>query len=83
MLDQFKQLVHHQADVVVMSVEEFDPRDAYADVIGIVREVAGAAGGHIGVYQLEHGSTRIEYYIVTCDQRHARLIGVKAKAVET
>ena len=80
-LEDFKALVDHSADVSIISVKDFDPRNRYRDLVKTVESTAD--GGHIQVYRLDHGTTRAEYFLVAVDKGHSRLVGVKAKAVES
>lgn len=84
---QFKELVGHESDVAIMSTDDFDPRHDYDDVVEAVKsaaETAGRGGGAMTrVYHVQHGTTRAEYYVVALDKSQKRIIGVKAKAIES
>lgn len=64
-----------------MDVKQFDPKGQYRDVLDTVASAAN--GGQRKAYRVLHGKTRVEYYIVALDLDHSRLVGVKARAVET
>ena len=78
--DEFKELIGHQAEVSTLSVKEFDPRDHYRSVLQAVEK---AGDGKVRVYRVEHGRTRMEYYVVGLDTEGKRVVGLKAKAVES
>ena len=78
--DEFKDLIDHKADVSTMSVTDFDPRGNYKEAIDAVK---GAGEGEIRIFRVHHGKTRAEYYIVCVDSKGSRLVGLKAKAVES
>ncbi len=82
--DQFKELVDHKAEVMIMKTTEFDPRNQYDEVLDAVKKAAGVdEHDATRVYHVVHGKTRAEYYIVALDKSHSKLVGVKVKAVET
>lgn len=78
--DEFKQLIDHQADVSTLSAAEFDPRGNYKEVMDSVRQ---AGGGEVRVFRVQHGKTRAEYYVISVDAKGSRIVGLKAKAVES
>lgn len=45
--------------------------------------VERAGDGKTRIYRVEHGRTRVEYYIVGFDEEGGRVVGLKAKAVES
>ena len=61
-------------------VEEFDPKGQYKDVLQAVEE---AGDGKARVYRIDHGRTRLEYYVVGLDRKGQKVVGMKAKAVES
>ena len=79
-IDQFRDLIGHPSDVVTQSHSEFDPRGEYTKV---VQAVKNAGNGTVVVFKVKHGSTRVEYYVVSQDEKGARLVGLKALAVES
>ena len=63
-----------------MTTEEFDPQGEYKKVIEAVEQ---SGDGKTRIYRAEHGKTRLEYYIVGFDKEGGRVVGLKAKAVES
>lgn len=37
----------------------------------------------MGIFRVEHGSTRAEYYVISLDKKGGRIVGLKAMAVES
>lgn len=79
-LDEFKELIGHSSDVSTLSLKEFDPRGEYEDILEAVDR---AAGGNSMVYRVDQGKTRAEYYVIGFDEKGKRVVGLKAKAVES
>ena len=77
---EFKELIRHGSDVAALSLNEFDPQGRYKDIF---KAVENAAGGKTSVYRVHHGNTRAEYYVVGFDEKGKKVVGLKAKAVET
>jgi hypothetical protein len=81
----FSHLVNHpegeKAGVEVLSVEEWDRRGSYKDVVEGVRKAC--EGAEVRVYRVELGGTRVEYWVVGVREKEGRLVGVKALAVES
>ena len=63
-----------------MQLKDFDPRGQYKDVLDAVTRAGGETPT---VFKVQHGSTRAEYYIVSLDAEHERIVGLKALAVES
>jgi len=61
-------------------VKEFDPKGQYKSVLDAVKK---AGSKDVGIFRVEHGSTRAEYYVVSVDNKEGRLVGLKALAVES
>jgi hypothetical protein len=83
---EFAKLIGHSShnDVSKISAQDFDPKNKYKKVLDAVKKAAGGGGsGDVGVYKVEHGSTRAEYYVVSVDKKEERLVGLKALAVES
>jgi hypothetical protein len=81
-LSEFEKALGTKAEhgsVEELSIEDFDPRGEYKEVIEKVKQ-AGKSGG-VKVFRLEISKTRCEYYVVTVGER--KLVGVVAKAVES
>ncbi|KAI9792445.1 MAG: hypothetical protein M1816_002329 [Peltula sp. TS41687] len=72
--------------VSIMDAKAFDPKGHYGAVLDAVAKAAADGGGgrhNRRVYRVGHGGTRVEYYVVALDGTHSRLVGVKARAVES
>ena len=70
-----------KAGVVELSVEEFDPRGQYKEIIHTVEQAGNGDGGGVKVFRVEISTTHVEYYVLTVGER--MLVGVVAKAVES
>ena len=70
-------------EIEVMTVDEWDPRHQYEEVIGKVKDAGKHKGGNgeVKAYRVGLDRTRVEYYLLTVVERG--LVGVKAKAVES
>lgn len=79
-IGEFRELIGHKSNVSTLSLDEFDPRGNYKDIF---EAVENSAGGKSSVYRVEHGRTRAEYYIIGIDKKDKRIVGLKAKAVES
>ncbi len=42
-----------------------------------------AGGGEVKIFRVQHGKTRAEYYVVSFDSKSSKIVGLKAKAVES
>jgi hypothetical protein len=71
------------ANVERLSVEEFDPRGEYKEVVEAVRAAGREGKGDVGVYRLEVSSTRIVYFVVTLEGKGGKIVGVKVESVES
>lgn len=95
---QFSSLVSPSADltdsITTLSQSSFDPRSQYTAVFRAVRAAATQASGggekvvdesaiEAKVYRVEVGPSRVEYWIVALDVEGGKLVGLKAKAVES
>lgn len=80
LLDEFKDLIGHGSSVEKWNDDDFDPEGKYEAALGAVRE---AGDGSAWIFRVELGRTRVEYYIVTHDKKSKRVVGVKAKSVES
>lgn len=78
-------------DVKIVPARSFDARDQYRSVFKAILVAAKGAGEetrknaaeYLKVYRIQHGKTRLEYWIVGLDGNKGRLLGLKARAVET
>lgn len=73
-------MVDHKSEVSTLSTQEFDPTGQYEEVLQAVEK---AGDGKARVFRVHHGSTRAEYYVVGIDRKGKKVVGLKAKAVES
>lgn len=73
-------MIDHEADISTLSTDEFDPRGSYKAVI---ESVKNAGGGEVKIFRVHHGKTRAEYYVVSFDSKASKIVGLRAKAVES
>lgn len=85
--EEFARLVGHRdpakAEVDISDPVDWDRRGRYKDVIDAVREAG--KGNDVRVYRVARDKTRAAYFVVTTDGqgKGARIVGVKAEAVES
>ncbi|KAL8852156.1 MAG: hypothetical protein Q9221_002979 [Calogaya cf. arnoldii] len=79
---EFTSLIGHESETSIetMTPKEFDPQGQYKEVLQAVEK---AGDGKSRIYRVSHGKTRVEYYIVGLDKEKGRVVGMKAKAVES
>ena len=63
-----------------VQAKDFDPQGQYKEVL---QAVEGAGGEKAKIFKVQHGRTRVEYYVVALDAENQRVVGLKALAVET
>lgn len=63
-----------------MNTVKFDPRGRYKEVLQAVEK---AGDGKSRIYRVVHGKTRLEYYVVGLEKENKRVVGLRAKAVES
>lgn len=63
-----------------MATKDFDPQGEYKEVMEAVEK---SGDGKTRIYRVEHDRTRMEYYVVGFDKEGGRIVGLKAKAVES
>lgn len=78
--DEFGELIGHKGEVSTVNTKEFDPKGDYKEVLQAVEK---AGDGKTRIYRLETGKSRTEYYVVGFDGKAGRVVGLKAKAVES
>lgn len=82
-IDTFAKLISHpepkNASIEIMDVSQWDTQGQYKEVVDAVREAC--QGSDVRVYRVEHGGTRMEYWVVGISD--GRLTGVKALSVES
>lgn len=49
----------------------------------MLQAVEKAGDGKARIYRLDQGRSRAEYYVVALDEKGKRVVGLKAKAVES
>lgn len=77
--------------IETLSASSFDPKNQYTSVLNAVRAAAAVEGDSsadksavdIKVYRVELSSTKIEYWILALEASGGRLVGLRAKAVES
>jgi hypothetical protein len=73
------------ADIEILDPTKWDSKGQYKDVINVVRKAC--MGGDVRVYKVALGGIRVEYWVVGVDKtgkdKEAKLVGVKAMAVES
>lgn len=69
--------------ISILSYDEFDPKTKYSVALNAVRKAAPGNTAEVKVYRIEITSTRIEYWILALHQSEKRLVGLRAKAVES
>ncbi|MCJ1312320.1 hypothetical protein MMC25_005994 [Agyrium rufum] len=79
--DEFKSLLNAKGDISTLSTKEFDPKGEYKDVLGAVEKVG--SDGEVKIYRIETSGTRVEYWVVGYDKKGGRVVGLRAKAVES
>ncbi|KAJ9334968.1 hypothetical protein DTO027B5_3185 [Paecilomyces variotii] len=95
---QFSYLISPSKDltdsITTLSPSAFDPKNQYVAVLRAVRTAATQASGggekvidessvDVKVYRVEIGASRVEYWIVALDVEGGKLVGLKAKAIES
>ncbi|KAL9603128.1 MAG: hypothetical protein Q9219_001331 [cf. Caloplaca sp. 3 TL-2023] len=78
--NEFGRLIGHDSGVSTMTTKDFDPRGQYTAVLQAVEK---AGDGKNRIFRVGHGKTRLEYYVVGLDKGKGRVVGLKAKAVES
>ena len=79
-IDEFAELLGHQSKISTISPKRFDPQGQYKEVLEAVEK---SGDGKTRVYRVNQGTTRAEYYVVGFDEKGGRIVGLKAKAVES
>lgn len=85
--EEIAQLVNHwdpaSAEVEILDPADWDRNGQYKDVIDAVTKAG--KGNDVRVYRIVKDNSRVEYYVVTRlgDGKTARLVGVKALAIES
>lgn len=78
------------SSIETISEKSFDPRKQYSGVIKAVRAAASASSSDanesdvdVKIYRVELDQSRVEYWVVALDSAEGRIVGLRAKAVES
>lgn len=91
-VDEFTSLIASgsKLDIETLSEKSFDPRSQYSEVIKAVRAAVAASDSKINesdvevkVYRVEVGHSRVEYWVVALDGVEGKIVGLRAKAIES
>lgn len=86
-IEEIAKLVEHwnptSAEVEIMDPIDWDRNGQYKEIVEAVRKVG--KGNDVRVYRIAKDGSRVEYFVVTRqgDGRDARVVGVKALAIES
>lgn len=78
--DEFGELIATKSEVSTISTKEFDAQGKYTEVLKAVEK---AGDGKTRIYRVETGKARAEYYVVGFDEKGGKVVGLKAKSVES
>ncbi|KAJ5666728.1 hypothetical protein N7462_011137 [Penicillium macrosclerotiorum] len=92
--DQLSGLISPDADlsqaISTLTPSSFDPKNQYASVLHAVRAAAvekdvdaDQAGVEVKVYRVELTSTKIEYWVLALNVPEGRIVGLRAKSIES
>lgn len=87
MTEEFASLISHSnpssAQIEIQDPAEWDPQGQYSDLLDAVRQAG--KGNDVRVYKIKKDGTRVEYWVVTTEGKgkDAKLVGVKALAIES
>ncbi|KAF7588686.1 hypothetical protein BBP40_005319 [Aspergillus hancockii] len=82
------------SSITTLSPSSFDPKNQYSSALRAVRAAATEASGggesaidesavEVRIYQVEVGTSRVEYYVLALDAEHSLVVGLRAKAIES
>lgn len=63
-----------------MTAQEFDPQGRYKEVLQAVEK---AGDGMARIFRVETGRARAELYVVGFDEKGGRIVGLRARSVES
>jgi hypothetical protein len=63
-----------------MTAQEFDPQGRYKEVLQAVEK---AGDGTARIFRVETGRARAEIYVVGFDEKGGRIVGLRARSVES
>jgi len=78
--DEFGELIGVKSEVSTMTTKEFDPQGQYKEVLQAVEK---AGDGSARIFRVETGKARAEYYVIGFDEKGGRIVGLRAKSVES
>jgi hypothetical protein len=72
-----------RAQIEIQDPADWDPQGQYGELLDAVREAG--KGNDVRVYRIGKDGTRVEYWLVTTEGKgkNAKLVGVKALAIES
>ena len=83
-------------DITILSPKQFDPKGRYTSVIEKVKDTTTSTGtskdktdgeneneNEVKVYRVGISHSNVEYWVIGLDVSNKRIVGVRAKAVET
>lgn len=93
-LAQLSKLISPSADlsnaISTLSPSSFDPKNQYSSVLNAVRAAAvendssaDQSAVDVKVYCVEMSSTKIEYWVLALEGTESKLVGFRAKSVES
>lgn len=93
-IDQLSGLISPNHDlsqaISTLTPSSFDPQNQYSSVFHAVRSAAverdengDQSAVEVKVYQVELSSTKMEYWVLALDGVEGRVVGLRAKAVES
>jgi len=77
----FGKLIGHNSEIESTDLKSWNVNGQYDEVVNAVKK-AGGDKSDVKVFRVAHGTTRCEYYIVAL-VKDGKVVGVKAKAVES
>lgn len=92
LIDEFASLIASgsKPDIETLSEKSFDPRNQYSSVIKAVRAAVAASDSKVSesdvevkVYRVEVGHSRVEYWVIALDGAEGKIVGLRAKAIES
>ena len=79
-LGEFASLINHKGSVSTLPMKDFDPKGHYGDVIEAVEK---AGNGKASVFRVDEGGSRVQYWVLGLDKREGKVVGMRARAVES
>jgi Sec7-like guanine-nucleotide exchange factor len=78
------------SSIETLSEKSFDPRSQYSGVIKAVRAAVAASDSKVNesdvevkIYRVEVGHSRVEYWVIVLDGAEEKIVGLRAKAIES